>query len=85
MNEHPSTVEEIYQDYSARYAGILVALTEGGHPRTHLITVANMLLQPWDASSTAARCSITHIMVSMLYVSDLSDHSSWCADHLTCR
>ncbi len=43
MNEHPSTVEEIYQDYSARYAGILVALTEGAHPRTHMITLANML------------------------------------------
>ena len=32
MNEHPSTVEEIYSDYSARYSGILVALTEGATP-----------------------------------------------------
>lgn len=37
MNEHPSTIQEIYQDYSARYAGILVALTEGARPRMLMI------------------------------------------------
>ena len=64
MNEHPSTIEEIYQDYSARYAGILVALTEGAHPRTH---EANMHDPRQPYVKPRQSVGVHHIHISMRF------------------